>query len=179
MKHKFKRLGLLVGLGFASGIVAALPCDSVLSSYQSASTSGSFPSSVSITGGSISFSNATQFAGFLVSTHPECFGGSSATAQVQINGTSFQQVSAISRALGLRFNSDNPGPSVAVASKGMAAGNAGMKLNIWGSADNNVTNQSYLAANRSVTNNDSAKAKIASSTVQLLKAPRFSVTASE
>ena len=145
MKHNFKQLFLFVGLGLTSGIAAAAPCDLVLSSYQT-----SYPLAVS--GNLLAIANLQDS----VSRSPECFGGSPATAQVQINGTSFQQVSAISSALGLRFNSDNPGPTAAFAGKGMAAGNAGKKLNIWGSADNNVTNQSYLALNKFTTVNDSS-----------------------
>lgn len=138
MKYKFRRLGLLVGLGLASGVASATPCSSAVSSYESAVSSNSF-------------SSASQ----ILSNHPECFGASATTSQVQITGTSFQQMSAISRALGLRFASDNPGPRADIGIKGMAAGNAGKKWNVWGSVENNYTRQSYVAANTFTTRNDS------------------------
>ncbi len=43
-------------------------------------------------------------------------------AQVQINGTSFQQAAAISRSLRLRFESDNPGPRADTGIKGLTPG---------------------------------------------------------
>jgi len=138
MTFRFSRAALLVGMGLASGVASATPCSSAISSYESAVSS-----------------NAYSSAAQILSNHPECFGGSATTSQVQINGTSFQQVSSISRALGLRFASDNPGPRADTGIKGMAAGNAGKKWNVWGSLENNDTRQSYVAANTFTTRNDS------------------------
>jgi len=136
-KAGLKYSGLLAGLGLASGAAYAT-CDSTLSSYQSA----------------VSTNNAV-LAGQLVSETPECFGGGPTTAQVQINGTSFQQASAISRSLNLRFSSDVPGPRADSGIKGMAAGNAGKKWNVWGSVENNDTRQSYSNLVATVTRNES------------------------
>lgn len=47
--------------------------------------------------------NNTAGANHVLSNHPECFGGSSTTSQVQINSTSFQQTTAISGARASRF----------------------------------------------------------------------------
>lgn len=135
--HPVARAGLLAGLCLASGVAFAT-CDSTLSSYQSA----------------VSTNNAL-LAAQLVSETPECFGGSPVAAQVQINGTSFQQASAISRALGLRFSSDNPGPRADIGIKGMAAGNAGKKWNVWGNVESNDTRQNYRNLFATVTFNES------------------------
>ena len=132
-----KKIGLFAGLAVANGVAFAT-CDSTLISYQSAVSTNNF-----------------VFAGQLISETPECFGGSPTVAQVQINGTSFQQMSAISRAMNLRFASDNPGPRAALDIKGMAAGNAGKKWNVWGSVENNDTRQSYRNLIATTTRNDS------------------------
>jgi Autotransporter beta-domain len=135
-----KRAGLLAGFCLAGGVtgVAHATCDSTLASYQSAVSTNNF-----------------VLAEQLISETPACFGGGHVTAQVQINGTSFQQAAAISRALRLRFESDNPGPRADVGIKGMAAGNAGKKWNLWGSLENNDTRQSYFNAISTTTRNDS------------------------
>ncbi len=133
----FKKIGLFVGLAAVSGAAFAT-CDSTLSSYQSAVAS-----------------NNLALARQEISETPECFGGSPASAQVQINGTSFQQAAAISRSLRLRFESDNPGPRADAGIKGMAAGNAGKKWNVWGNVENNDTRQSYRNLGGLVTRNDS------------------------
>lgn len=131
------RSKLLLALAFASGAAHAT-CDSTLAAYAAAVGA-----------------NDALVAGQLVSETPECFGASPQGAQVQINGTSFQQAGAISRALGLRFASDNPGPWADASLKGMAAGNAGKKWNVWGDLGNNDTRQRYVNAFSTITLIDS------------------------
>ena len=123
---KLIRLELLFGMALA-GSIAHANCDTDLVAYSAA----------------VSANNAVV-AGQFISETPECFGASPQAAQVQINGTSFQQVGSISRALGLRFASDNPGPWADAGLKGMAAGNAGKKWNVWGDLGNNDTRQRYI-----------------------------------
>ena len=132
------RAGFAVGLAAVSGIASATPCDSALSSYESAVSSSD-----------------TVTAGLLLSSHPECFGASAITARTQINATSFAQAAAISRAVGLRFASDAPGPRADAGIRGMAAGGAGKKWNGWGNVANNDTRQSYRALNTFTSNQDS------------------------
>ncbi len=69
----FSKFSLFAGLCLVGGVANAT-CDSTLSFYQTAVSSNNF-----------------VLAGQLISETPECFGGSQVAAQVQINGTSFQQ----------------------------------------------------------------------------------------
>lgn len=120
------RSNLLLAVALSGGSAFA-NCDATLIAYSAA----------------VGANNAL-LAGEYLSETPECFGATAQAAQVQINGTSFQQASSISRALGLRFASDNPGPWADAGLKGMAAGNAGKKWNVWGDLGHINTSQSYV-----------------------------------
>ena len=125
IQFQFKRAGLLAALLLPVSLAYASPCDSILSSYNLA----------------VSSSNAS-FASILMENNPECFGASSTRAQVQINGTSFAQMSSISNVLQRRWDSDNPGPTAGLTFKGISAGNAGKKWNVWSNLDSTDTRQS-------------------------------------
>lgn len=132
----------LLGSAFllTSGAVNAIasPCDSVLSSYSWFTSVGDL-----------------HDAGELVSAHPECFGGSPTTSQVQINSTSVQHASAISFALASRTMGSSPMESQAnLETKSMASGGKSPSLNVWASGTINDTNQSYTALDASTTKND-------------------------
>ena len=129
MNHNFKHCLMGVALLAASGAASA-DCASALSAYSS-------PSAPSSGNGSPSY---------ILANHPECFGGSPTTSQVQINSTSFQQVSAISGALASRFMDLSSGPYARLGSKSMAAGGKGASWNAWGNLSGNDTRQSYDAA---------------------------------
>ena len=124
MKLQFKRAGLLASLLLPVSFAHASPCDSILQSYAL----------------QVGFGNVSG-ASSQIENNPECFGASSSRAQVQINGTSFAQMNTISNVLQRRWDSDSPGPTVGLAFKGIAAGNAGKKWNVWGNLDNNDTRQ--------------------------------------
>jgi hypothetical protein len=132
------RAGIVAGLGMASAGAWATECDSALSNYQS------YVSTNDLSG-----------AGYIVSNHPECFGGSGATSQAQINATAFTQVTAISNAMAQRLTSGGPVATASLGLKGMAAGGAAGKWNFWGNLNNSDTRQSYTAANGFKTKNES------------------------
>ena len=125
MKIHFKRIGLVAGFLLPMSCAYASPCNLHLGSYAFFAALG----------------NASGAASE-VESGPECFGASHASAQVRINGSSFAQMYSISNVLQRRWDSDNPGPTAALAFRGMAAGNAGKKWNVWGNVDNNDTRQS-------------------------------------
>lgn len=130
MNKTILRAGLAAGLTAAAGGAWATPCDSVLSSYEFYVSTGD-----------------SSNAAWVVSNHPECFGGSSATSGASINSTSFAQALAISNALAQRQPAAGPLVTGSTGLKGMAAGNGLGKWNVWGNMNNNDTRQSYTAAN--------------------------------
>ena len=132
------RAGLIAGLGAVSASAWATPCDSALSSYEFYVSIGD-----------------SSNAAYVVSNHPECFGGSGGTSQAQINATAFTQVSAISNAIANRQTADGPVASASLGIKGMAAGGAAGKWNFWGNLNNSDTRQNYTAANGFKTKNQS------------------------
>ena len=119
------------------GAASAQTCESVISSY-----------SFYVSG------NQTSNANQALLNHPECFGGSSTTSQVQINSTTVQQVAAISAALSSRFMGALPNQQAVTSTKSMAAGGQSAQWNTWGSLSNNDTRQSYTGANSFETKND-------------------------
>ena len=125
-----RRAGMAIGLAAVSGVASATPCESALSSYESFVSSGQ-----------------STFASEILSNHPECFAGGATNSLNQINGTSFQHVTAISQAIALRFASDGPGPRAAAGLRGMAAGSPAKKWNGWGNLGQNDTRQSYTTVN--------------------------------
>jgi hypothetical protein len=121
--------------GLAAGLLVAAPawatpCDSVLSSYEFYVSIGD-----------------SSNAAWVVSNHPECFGGSQATSNAHIGATSFVQIGAISNALAMRQPAQGPAPQADAGVRGMAAGNGAGRWNVWGNMNNNDTRQSYTAAN--------------------------------
>ena len=115
-----------------SGVAAAqTSCSSTLSSYASAVSSGF------LTGGSGS-------AQYIVSNHPQCFGGS-VSAQASFNATSVAQTMAISNMLSNRLLSSG-GPTQLASNGvfGMAAGAQIDKWNVWGNLTNNTTKVDYV-----------------------------------
>lgn len=129
------RVGLVAGFSICSGIASATPCDSVLSSYQSYVSSG-----------------LSANAGQILSSHPECFGGSSTSSRTYISASSFTQANAISSALSSRQATDGPTGLASLATTGMAAGGAASNFNVWGSATLNNTHHNYMNLNNFVTN---------------------------
>ena len=125
IQFQFKRAGLLAALLLPVSLAYASPCDLIVSGYALQVGFGNFSAASSA-----------------VENSPECFGATSSRAQVQINGTTFAQMNTISNVLQRRWDSDSPGPTVGLAFKGIAAGNAGKKWNVWGNMDNNDTRQS-------------------------------------
>lgn len=132
------RAGLVAGLGLVSSGAWATPCESALSSYEYEVQNGN-----------------QSNAAYIVSNHPECFGGSGATSQAQINATAFTQVGAISNALAQRQTAGGPTVTAGLGLKGMAAGGAAGKWNFWGNLNNSDTRQGYTAANGFKTKNES------------------------
>ncbi len=126
MNNQFKRVVLLVGLMLPATFAFASPCNLQLNGY-----------SFFAANGNVALASST------IRDNPECFSGTSSRAQVQINGTTFAQMNTISNVLQRRWDSDNPGPSAGLAFKGISAGNAGKKWNVWGNLDNNDTRQFY------------------------------------
>ena len=129
MKHSIRRLAVAATFATLSGTALATPCDNALSLYS---------------GGILT----------PLSAHPECFAGGWTNVINQISGTSFEQALAISRALQNRWASDAPGPRAALGMRGMAAGGAAKRWNLWGNVSNNETKHNYLAANGFTTDND-------------------------
>ena len=128
--NTIRRATLAASLAAASGAAWATPCDVAILIYS---------------GGIVT----------PLSAHPECFAGGWTNLITQINGTSFQQVTAISQALQGRWGSDAPGPRADAGLRGMAAGGAAKKWNVWGNVANNDLRQTYGAANGFTTRNDS------------------------
>lgn len=128
MNIKFNRYLAGVALVAVSGVASATPCDQALSFYES-----------------YVLANQPALAADVLSQHPECFGGSSTTSQVQINNTTFQQVTAISRALAFRFLDSAPNQQASVSTKSMAAGGQKASWNAWGNVGKSDTRQSYQA----------------------------------
>lgn len=138
-----KKLAVAAGLATISGMASAqgTDCSSVYSSWSS-SYCDSDPS--------------TSSCAYLVTNHPECFGGSSVTSQVQIGNTAFLQISTISSALASRFLgfAGGPAPRADAGTKGMAAGGGQGPWNVWASLGSNDTRIKYVA-NSAVRENDS------------------------
>ena len=128
---KIRRAAMILTLAGASGGAFATPCDQAIIIY---SSGGIFTP---------------------LSAHSECFAGGWTNVINQINGTSFQQAMANSKALEGRWSSDAPGPRASVVMRGMAAGGAVGKWNLWGNVANNNNRQNYLSDNGGTTNNDS------------------------
>lgn len=127
--NSIRRAALAATLAVASGGAMATPCDLAILIY----SSGSFTP---------------------LSAHPECFSGGWTNVINQINGTSFAQATAISKALQGRWASDAPGPRADAGMRGMAAGGAVGKWNLWGNVANNNNKQDYLSDNGGTTRND-------------------------
>lgn len=142
MNNNLKRYLTGVALLAASGAASASgsTCDSVLPIYSTCSSGGSCSP----------YSSASE----ILSKYPQCFGGSSATSQVQISGSTFQQISSISSVIGNRLLTSG-GPTTKTTSadnRSMAAGNNG-NWNAWGNVSTNSTRQKYTTGT-SVINND-------------------------
>lgn len=133
---------ILMGSAFllaAGATNANASCDSVLSSY-----------SWLITEPGMELEAAE-----LVSTNPECFGGSATTSQTQISSTSVQQAIAISTALAARTLGASPMDQQTAGreTKSMAGGGKSA-FNTWISGSINSTDQNYTAANTFNTKNE-------------------------
>jgi len=116
-----------VGVLAASGVASASTCPSVIISFNSdiSSCSGVASCIASVT---------AQYTG----SHPECFGSSSNTAAATkaIQATSLEQMLVISSALTNRSGTLSAPPGAIADSgqrKGLAAGNAAGKWNVWAS----------------------------------------------
>lgn len=111
-----------VALCGVSGVASATTCPSAISSYNSCSGS---PAQIA--------SCQEQIRGF----HPECFGASSNTAAgtKAVQATSLEQILAISASVNNRTTTLSGPPGVADSGdrKGLAAGNASGKWNVWAS----------------------------------------------
>ena len=95
----------------------------------------------------------TVTAANYLSNHSECFGGSTATATVQISGTVVQQVSTISNILSSRMLASSPNQQASMGTKSMAAGGKGANWNTWASLTTNGTRQDYQSnQGKNVTN---------------------------
>lgn len=126
---KFVAGGLLAGI---ASLASASPCDSALSSYESAISVGD-----------------TSQAEEIASNHPECFAGGAATSNTQLNATLFSQAGAISRALASRLiaPAGSPLASNGHAVKGVAAGGMTSAWSVWANYDQTDSNFSYTALN--------------------------------
>lgn len=127
---QFMRAGVAVGISVAASSAWATPCDSALSSFESFAALGD-----------------SSGASDIVSNHPECFAGGPGASRVQISATSFQQALAVSGTLSSRLAAGGPVVTAALRGKGMAAGGAAGKWNVWGNLSQNDTRQSYTSAN--------------------------------
>jgi len=111
-----------VGVLVASGVASATDCPTAVSSYDSY---------ISL----LQFSNAE----LVKAAHPECFGGSNsntAAATQAIQSTAIEQMLVISSGVGARFAPVGAPPGRTADSgerKGLSAGSAGGKWNVWGS----------------------------------------------
>jgi len=110
--------GIAVGMFTSSGVANATTCPQAISFFNSC-------------GGVASCEQ------FYTSRHPECFGSSSNTAAGAkvIQGTSLEQMLAISASVGNRATVSAPPGAMADSGqrKGLAAGNAAGKWNVWAS----------------------------------------------
>ena len=129
MNKTILRAGFAAGLSLASATGWA-SCLSPLSGYQSA----------------VSVGNVSQ-ARYYLQNYPECFGGSQNTANIVMKNSAGAQASAISNALDMRNTGDGPVLADAAQLRGMAAGAAAGKWNLWGNIGINDTRQSYTAPN--------------------------------
>jgi hypothetical protein len=137
IKH-FKKIAALIALSSMSSMAFAQSStcggpSGALSMYASAVSSGF------ITGGSGS-------ATYIQANHPECFASGATTSTIEINATSFTQATAVSRAIGSRFNLTSGGPLASAGTTGLSAGGMSDKMNVWGSIDQNNTDFSYTNA---------------------------------
>lgn len=87
------------------------------------------------------------FAGEIISSSPECFGGGPTTARVQISGTVFQQALAISSSLAERQLADGPATAAAASGRGAAAGARAGQWYVWGNIGETDSRQRYAAFN--------------------------------
>ncbi|MFZ4538727.1 autotransporter domain-containing protein [Propionivibrio sp.] len=92
-------------------------------------------------------------AQYIVSNHPQCFGGS-VTSQATINASTIAQSSAISNSLSNRLLSSS-GPTQVASNgvTGMAAGAQLDKWNVWGNLTFNNTKVDYTNAGNGITKN--------------------------
>lgn len=138
MKNQLRLL--LIGLGMAITGVALgqSACESQVSSYSSAVSSGD-----------------AALAAQIQANHPQCFPGGTASAQIQINATSFQQISAVSTILSSRLlGVGAPGQRAGIETKGMAAGGQPKPWNAWANVTGNDTRQNYTTAAGVAVKND-------------------------
>jgi hypothetical protein len=118
--------GMAAGFFGASGMANATTCTSAV---------GSYDSYISL----LQFSNAE----LVKAAHPECFGGSSsntAAAAQAIQSTTIEQMLVISSSVSARFAPVGAPPGRTADSgerKGLSAGSAGGKWNVWGSVAEN------------------------------------------
>ena len=119
-----RRMVVFAGLAAASGGAWATLCADALSDY-------------------FGFPEGSPSRTLLLSNHPECFPGSWGNIITQINGTSFEHATAISRAVTNRWFSDAPGPRAGLGPTGMAAGGAAKRWSFWGNVSSNDTRQNY------------------------------------
>lgn len=116
------RFVLATGILAASGVASATDCPSAV---------GSYDSYISL----LQFANAE----LVKAAHPECFGGSNsntAAAAQAIQSTTIEQMLAISSGISSRFAPAGAPPGRTADSgerKGLSAGSAGEKWNVWGS----------------------------------------------
>lgn len=129
MSSILKRLSCAATLA-SCGTVALANCDSIVNvDYASA----------------IAANNAA-YAAEILSSSPECFGGGTTTARVQISGTMFNQALAVSSVLGGRLLLAGPAPLAADGLRGAAAGASTGKWNVWGNLGETGSRHRYAAS---------------------------------
>jgi hypothetical protein len=130
--HFLKAVGLL--LAGASSLAFATTCDSALYDF------------------SVSYSGYPGTQADIAANNPECFAGSRATSNTQINATAFTQATAISRAIASRLILLS-GDEIANAgtAPGLAAGDTPQAWNTWGNINQNDSSFRYTAPNASKT----------------------------
>ncbi|CAG0930169.1 MAG: hypothetical protein EFKGCFLK_00043 [Rhodocyclaceae bacterium] len=130
MRKTILRAGLAAGLTAAAGSASATPCDLATSSYASYVSSGDL-----------------YYAGYVLSNHPECFGGGPASSLISIHNTSFFLFHAITHAMLMRQAAEGPVPMSSLGLKGMSAGasSGASKWSVWGNLGTNNTRQSYTS----------------------------------
>lgn len=138
INHLKKVAAALLLSGASTLAFAQSACDSVLSDY------------------SYWLGFDPAYAAQIVTNHPECFAGGSATSSSEITATAFSQAFAISRAIASRLNFGAGGPIASTGtSTGMAAGGTPQSWNVWGNVDQNESDFSYFSnAGRSRGAND-------------------------